>query len=96
MQSTVILDLLGTAGAKVAAGTTPAPPLVAACAGRPDPRRAGTAAESGVPARRAGPRAAVQLRHAGGGGPMEWGAAQRALLAPPFPAQRFHTPSGAL
>jgi hypothetical protein len=39
MQSTVMLDLLGTAGAKVAAGTTPAPPLVAACAGRPDPRR---------------------------------------------------------
>ena len=95
MQSTVILDLIGAAVAEVAEGTTPVPPLVEAFACIPDPRR------------RQGRRyplpfllGALVLALLCNCDTLEavgqWCAEHRDLLATHFPAQRFHTPSGAL
>jgi predicted transposase YbfD/YdcC len=95
MQSTVILDLIGTAVAEVAEGTTPVPPLVEAFASMPDPRR------------RQGRRyplpfllGALVLALLCNCDTLEavgqWCAEHRALLATHFPAQRFHTPTGSL
>ena len=95
MQSTAVLELISAALAEAEEGATPVPPLIAALAQVPDPRR------------RQGRRYPLPfllamlvlallcncdtLEAVG-----QWCAEHRAVLAAHFPAQRFHTPTGSL
>ena len=95
MQSTVILTLVATAVAAREEDTGPAPALIAAFARVPDPRRR-QGRRYPLPFLLGALVLAVLCKCDTLEAVGQWCAAHRALLAAPFPAQRFHTPTGSL